>query len=99
MKLVVSVVVRANGSLLAWRRDAEAGPMALRITTQGLEAIGVKDDAVGAPTETSVSPAPDCTEVEAPAVKVVASRKRTSVATQKSVRTRHTIDEAGTGIC
>src|SRR5215471_13185380 len=24
--------VHANGSLLAWRRDAEAGPMALRIT-------------------------------------------------------------------
>ena len=61
--------VRANGSLLAWRRDAEAGPMALRITQQGLEAIGVKDVAVDAPTETSVSPAPDLTEVEAPAVK------------------------------
>jgi hypothetical protein len=30
--------VRADGSLLAWRRDAEAGPMALRITKQGLEA-------------------------------------------------------------
>ena len=28
----------APGSLLAWRRDAEAGPMALRITKQGLEA-------------------------------------------------------------
>jgi hypothetical protein len=42
--------VRANGSLLAWRRDAEAGPMALRITKEGLEAIGVKDVAVGAPT-------------------------------------------------
>jgi Protein of unknown function (DUF3489) len=81
--------VRANGSLLAWRRDAEAGPMALRITTQGLEAIGVKDVAVGAPTEASVSPAPDRTEVEAPAGKVVASRKRASVATQASVRTRH----------
>src|SRR5262249_233629 len=39
--------------------------------------------------ETSVSPAPDRTEVEAPAVKVVASRKRASVATQTSVRTRH----------
>src|SRR5262245_43959560 len=77
--------VRANGSLLAWRRDAEAGPMALRITKQGLEAIGVKDVAVGAPTETSVSPAPDRTEVEAPAVRVVASRKRASVATQTSV--------------
>src|SRR5262245_10082866 len=81
--------VRANGSLLAWRRHAEAGPMALRITNQGLEAIGVKDVAVSAPTETSVSPAPDRTEVEAPAVKVVASRKRASVATQTSVRTRH----------
>jgi hypothetical protein len=50
--------VRVHGSLLAWRRDVEAGPMALRITKQGLEAIGVKDAGVGAPTETSVSPAP-----------------------------------------
>ena len=81
--------VCANGSLLAWRRDAEAGPMALRITKQGLEAIGVKDTAVGAPTETSVSPAPGRTEVQAPAVKVVASRKRASVATRTFVRTRH----------
>src|SRR6516162_3152973 len=86
--------VRANGSLLAWRRDAEAGPMALRITKRGLEAIGVKDTAVGAPTETSVSPAPDRTEVEAPAVRVVASRKRASVATQTSVRTRHQTGKA-----
>jgi Protein of unknown function (DUF3489) len=88
--------VRANGSLLAWRRDAEAGPMALRITKQGLEAIGVKDVAVGAPTETSVSPAPDRTEVEAPAVKVVASRKRTSVSTRTSVRTRDQLGKAKT---
>jgi hypothetical protein len=87
--------VRANGSLLAWRRDAEAGPMALRITKQGLEAIGIKDDAVGAPTETSVSPAPDGTEVEAPAGKVV-PRKRASVATQTSVHTRHQTDKAKT---
>src|SRR5262245_66646860 len=28
--------VCAHGSLLAWRRDAKAGPMALRITKQGL---------------------------------------------------------------
>jgi uncharacterized protein DUF3489 len=82
--------VRAHGSLLAWRRDAEAGPMALRITRQGLEAIGVKDDAVGASTETSVSPAPDRTEVEAsPANKVGASRKRASVAAQKSAGKKH----------
>src|SRR5262249_47716346 len=88
--------VRVNGSLLAWRRDAEAGPMALRITNQGLEAIGVKDTAVGAPTETSASPAPERTEVEAPAVKVVASRKRASVATQTCVRTRHQTGKAKT---
>jgi Protein of unknown function (DUF3489) len=71
--------------------------MALRITKQGLEAIGVKDVAVGAPTETSVSPAPDRTEeVEAPAVKVVASRKRASVATQRSVRARQQTGKAKT---
>ena len=87
---------RAHGSLLAWRRDAEAGPMALRITKQGLDAIGVKDDAVGAPTETTVSPAPDRTEVEAPAVKVVASRKRASDARHKSARTRHQTGKAKT---
>ena len=48
--------------------------------------FGVKDVAVGAPTETSVSPALDVTEVEAPAVKVVASRKRISVAAKKQGR-------------
>jgi hypothetical protein len=72
--------VCANGSLLAWRRDAEAGPMALRITRQGLEAIGVTDDAVSAPMETGVRPAPERTEIEAPAVKVVASRRQSCVA-------------------
>src|SRR5262245_26894142 len=51
--------VRPDGSLLAWRRDAAAGPMALRITKKGFEAVGVKDDAVGAPTETSTCAAPD----------------------------------------
>ena len=71
--------------------------MALRITKQGLEAIEVTDDAVDASTETGVNPAPDRTEVEAsPANKVVASRKRASVATQTSVRTRHRTSKAKT---
>src|SRR5262245_48319663 len=81
--------VCANGSLLAWRRDAEAGPMALRITEQGLEAIGVKDVAVVAPTETSVGSALDRTEVEA-------SRRRAFVATRTFVRTRHQTGKAKT---
>jgi Protein of unknown function (DUF3489) len=46
------------------------------------------------PTETNVSPAPDVTEIEAPAVNVVASRKRDFVATQTSVRTRHQTGKA-----
>ena len=61
--------VPAHGSLLGWRRDAEAGPMALRITKQGLEAVGVKDDAVAAPTETGIGAAPDGGGVETPAGK------------------------------
>src|SRR5712692_1123234 len=74
--------VRAAGSLPVWRRDDDSGPMALRITKTGLEAIGIEDVAVAAPKETSVRPAPAQGEVEA-------SRKRISVATQKSTRKKH----------
>ena len=80
--------VLANGSLLAWRRDVEAGPMALHITKQGLEAVGVKDEAVGAPPDTSVSPAPTH-KVDAPAAEAIASRKVSSVAAQKPARKKH----------
>jgi Protein of unknown function (DUF3489) len=76
--------VCAHGSLLAWRRDAKAGPMALRITKKGFEAVGVKDDAVGAPTETSTCAAPDEGEAETPAAK--SSRKRISGSAQKPTR-------------
>ena len=81
--------VRAHGSLLGWRRDAEAGPMALRITQQGLEAVGVKDDAAGAAPETSVGVAPEEVQTEAPAAKLAASRKRTSAAAQKGTGTKY----------
>jgi Protein of unknown function (DUF3489) len=37
--------VRARGSLPQWRRDDDNGPLSLRITKQGLEAVGVKDAA------------------------------------------------------
>ena len=77
-----------------WPGDAMLKPGPLRITKQGLEATGVKDVGVGAPTETSVSPAPDRTEVEAPAVKVVASRKRASVAA-RLMRPQHDFSAPG----
>ena len=81
--------VHAAGSLPVWRRDDDSGPMALRITKQGLEAIDVEDEAVAAPKETSVRPAPARGEVERPAPAAVASRKRISVAAQKSARKKH----------
>jgi hypothetical protein len=87
--------VRANGSLLAWRRDAEAGPMALRITNQGLEAVGVKDDAVGAAVETSIGAPPDGGEVETPAAKSVAP-KRNSAAVQRPARKKQRLSKAET---
>ena len=36
--------VPANGSLPLWRRDDDAGALALRVTEQGLTAIGVGDN-------------------------------------------------------
>jgi hypothetical protein len=87
--------VRANGSLLAWRRDAEAGPMALRITNQGLEAVGVKDDAVAAAPETSISAPPDGGEVETPAAKSVAP-KRNSAAAPRPARKKQRPSKAKT---
>src|SRR5262249_1320953 len=73
--------VCAKGALGAGRRDVEAGPMALRIPKQGLDAIGVKDDATGAPTQTSTCASPDGGEAEIPAAK--SSRQRTSAVAHK----------------
>ena len=87
--------VRAAGSLPVWRRDDESGPMALRITKTGLKAIDVEDEATAAPKETSVRDAPAC-EVEIPAPKATASRKRISVAAQNSARKKHRPGKAKT---
>jgi hypothetical protein len=81
--------VRAGGSLPVWRRGDDSGPMALRITNNGLKAIGTEDAAVAAPQRTSLRPAPAGGEVETPAPKAVAARKRISVATPKSTRKKH----------
>jgi hypothetical protein len=81
--------VRAAGSLPVWRRDDENGPMALRITKSGLDAIDVEDEAVAASKETSVRPDTAPGEGGAPAAKVVASRKRISIAAQKPARKNH----------
>jgi Protein of unknown function (DUF3489) len=78
--------VGAAGSLPVWRRDDDSGPMALRITKNGLAAIDIEDGAVVVPKETSVRPAPARSEVEALALEPVASRKQISVPTEKTAR-------------
>jgi hypothetical protein len=79
--------VRAKGSL-AWRRDAEAGPMALRITKQGLKAVDIEDEAVATPKETGGRTAP-AHKVKAPATQTVATHKRSSVAARKPAGKKH----------
>jgi Protein of unknown function (DUF3489) len=90
--------VHAAGSLPVWRRDDDSGPMALRITKSGLEAIDAQgDEAVAAPKKTSVRPVPARGEVEPPAAKAVASRKQISVATQKSPQKKRRPGKAKAG--
>jgi len=82
--------VRAAGSLPVWRCDDESGPMALRITQNGLEAIDVQgDEAAPSSNQTSVRPAPARGKDETPAANAVASRKQIAVATQKATRKQH----------
>ena len=81
--------VRATGSLPVWRRDDESGPMALRITKNGLDAIDVENEAVAAPKKTGTGPDPVPGKAEVPAAKAVASGKQIAVATQKAARKQH----------
>jgi Protein of unknown function (DUF3489) len=87
--------VRASGSLPVWRRDDENGPMALRVTKSGLDAIDVEDEATAAPKEPSVRHFPN-PDAERSAPKAIASRKQASVAAQKSARKKHRPGKAKT---
>jgi Protein of unknown function (DUF3489) len=87
--------VRAADSFPVWRRDDETGPMALRITKQGLEAIDVEDETVAALSETSVRSV-FAREVVPAAAEVIVSRRRSSVAAQKSAQKKHQPGKAKT---
>ena len=78
--------VRAAGSLFVWRRDDDSGPMALRITKNGVKAIDVEDPVVSAPKKTRARPDAVPGKAEGPAAKPSASRKQIVVATQKATR-------------
>jgi hypothetical protein len=88
--------VRAAGSLPVWRRDDDGGPMALRITQNGLDAIDVEDETVAAPEKTSARPDLVPGKAEGSAAKAVASRKQIAVARQKPARKKHQPDKAKT---
>jgi hypothetical protein len=84
--------VRAAGSLFVWRRDDDSGPMALRITKNGVKAIDVEDPVVSAPKKTRARPDAVPGKAEGPAAKPSASRKQIVVATQKATRCHHAGD-------
>jgi hypothetical protein len=87
--------VSASGSLPIWRLDDSSGPMALRITRAGLEAIDAADEATAAPPEIRVRPAAT-REVATAAPEATVSRNRISVEAQKAARKRHRPDGAKT---
>ena len=87
--------VSASGSLPIWRLDDSSGPMALRITRAGLEAIDAVDETTAAPSEIRVRPAAT-REVATAAPEAIVSRNRISVGAQKSARKRHRPDGAKT---
>ena len=80
--------VRAAGSLPDWRRDDETGPMALGVT----ERASKRSTSTVRRRRSQADKRPPGArpgDVETPAPKAVAARKRTSVATQKSARKKH----------
>ena len=87
--------VSASGSLPIWRLDDSSGPMALRITRAGLEAIDAADETTTAPPEIRVRPAAT-REVTTAAPEATVSRNQISVEAQKAARKRHRPDRAKT---
>jgi hypothetical protein len=79
--------VRATGSLPIWQRYEQRGPMALRITKDGLAAIDVEDGA--AVPETGALPYVVAPETGEPAHKAIDLRKRKVVAAQKPAHEKH----------
>jgi hypothetical protein len=61
-----------------------------------LEAVGVKDDAVGAAPETSIGAAPDGVEAESPAAKSI-TPKRNSAGAQKPTRRKQQLRKTKAG--
>jgi hypothetical protein len=70
--------VRARGSLREWRHDDDNGPLALRVTKQGLEAVGVEDEAASAPREPDGGHGSGRAGEEAALKPIGSGRKRTS---------------------
>jgi hypothetical protein len=86
--------VRASGSLPIWQRDEQRGPMALRITKDGLAAIDVEDGA--AVPEAAALPYVVAPETGEPAHKTIGVRKRRALAAQKPTHEKRQSGKAKT---
>lgn len=90
--------IRARDSLLEWRRDDDNGPLALRITKRGLEAVGVEDAAAPEPREPDGDHGSGCAGEEAAPKQTNRPRRRTTnvVAAKRSGRHEHRRSRAKT---
>jgi hypothetical protein len=86
--------VRASGSLPIWHRDEQRGPMALRITKDGLASIDVEDGA--AVPEEGALPYVVAPSTGEPAHKAVGLLKRRAVAAQTPAHEKHQPGKAKT---
>jgi hypothetical protein len=82
--------VRVRGSLPQWRRDDGNGPLGLRITKQGLEAVGVKDAAAADIREPNDAHGSGRAGEEAAPKSTGSRRKRASDATDPGKAARQT---------
>ena len=86
--------VRSRGGLPVWRRDASDGPRSLRLTKQGLTAIGVEDEPAQAPANERNEDRPP-----QPVSKLTAAPKKTAREKQqrKSRKRKRPIGQTGSG--
>jgi hypothetical protein len=82
--------------LPVWRSDDESGPVALCITKNGLDAMDVEGETTTAPNKTSVPHRGPARGVEKSKRRATVSRKKISVAGQKSARRKHLPGKAKT---
>jgi hypothetical protein len=90
--------IPARDGVPVWRRDDKKGAPALRITRQGLAAIGAGEAEAAAPVETATSSRKATGKTGRPRGRVAAARKPGGAARQRQAKTLHAESKQATVI-